>query len=53
MSQERYENLVPPEGGFELYRYKNAEKMRTSGWSGWALACAVACRFGELSQQPT
>ena len=36
MSQERYEdlNLVPPEGDFELYRYKNAEKMRTSGWSG-------------------
>lgn len=40
MSQERNEdlNLVPPEEGFELYRYKNAEKMRTSGWSGlyWA-----------------
>ena len=40
MSQERFEdlNLVPPEEGFELYRYKYAEKMRTSGWSGlyWA-----------------
>ena len=40
MSQERFEdlNLVPPEGDFELYRYKNAEHMRTSGWSGlyWA-----------------
>jgi hypothetical protein len=40
MNQERNEdlNLVPPEEGFELYRYKNAEKMRTSGWSGlyWA-----------------
>ena len=35
MSQERYEDLnLPPEGDFELYRYKNAEKMRTSGWSG-------------------
>ena len=36
MSQERFEdlNLVPPEEGFELYRYKYAEKMRTSGWSG-------------------
>jgi hypothetical protein len=37
---ERYEdlNLVPPEEGLELYRYKNAERMRTSGWSGlyWA-----------------
>jgi hypothetical protein len=40
MSQGRYEdlNLVPPEEGLELYRYKNAERMRTSGWSGlyWA-----------------
>jgi hypothetical protein len=40
MSQERFKdlNLTPPEEGFELYRYKNAEKMRTSGWSGlyWA-----------------
>jgi hypothetical protein len=40
MNQERFEdlNLVPPEEGFELYRYKKAEKMRTSGWSGlyWA-----------------
>jgi len=31
-------NLVPPEEGFELYRYKNAEGMTTRGWSGlyWA-----------------
>jgi hypothetical protein len=31
-------NLVPPEEGFELYRYKNTEEMRTRGWSGlyWA-----------------
>jgi hypothetical protein len=31
-------NLVPPEEGFELYRYKNVEEMRTQGWSGlyWA-----------------
>jgi hypothetical protein len=40
MNQERYEdlNLVPPEGGFELYRHKNAEEMRTRGWPGlyWA-----------------
>jgi hypothetical protein len=26
---------VPPEGGFDLYRYKNAEKMRTSSWHGY------------------
>jgi hypothetical protein len=31
-------NLEPPEGGFELWRHKNADKMGTSGWSGlyWA-----------------
>jgi hypothetical protein len=31
-------NLVPPEEGFELYRYNNAEGMTTRGWSGlyWA-----------------
>jgi hypothetical protein len=31
-------NLVAPEEGFELYRYKNAEEMTTRGWSGlyWA-----------------
>ena len=40
MGQRRCEdlNLVPPEEGFELYRYTNAEGMRTQGWSGlyWA-----------------
>ena len=31
-------NLTPPEEGFELYRYKNAARMSTWGWSGlyWA-----------------
>jgi hypothetical protein len=31
-------NLLPPEQGFELYRYNNAEEMTTRGWSGlyWA-----------------
>jgi hypothetical protein len=40
MGKELYEglNLKPPEEGFELYRYKNAEQMSTQGWSGlyWA-----------------
>jgi hypothetical protein len=43
MSEERCEdlNLTPPEEGFELYRYKNAQEMRTRGWSGlyWARKC--------------
>jgi len=36
MSQKRYKdlNLTPPEEGFELYRYKNAQEMTTRGWSG-------------------
>jgi hypothetical protein len=31
-------NLEPPEGGFELWRHRNADKMGTKGWSGlyWA-----------------
>jgi hypothetical protein len=31
-------NLEPPEGGYELWRHKNADKMATKGWSGlyWA-----------------
>ena len=43
MSQDLYKdlNLTPPEEGFELYRYKNAEEMTTRGWSGlyWARKC--------------
>ena len=26
---------LPPEGGFDLYRYKNAEKMTTKNWHGY------------------
>lgn len=31
-------NLIPPEGGYELYRHKNAESMQTRNWHGfyWA-----------------
>ena len=40
MSEEQHEelNLTPPKEGFDLYRHKNAEQMRTRGWSGlyWA-----------------
>jgi len=28
-------DLTPPEGGFELYRHKHAEKMRTKNWHGY------------------
>ena len=40
MADDPYEglNLEPPEGGFELWRHRNADKMGTKGWSGlyWA-----------------
>ena len=31
-------DLTPPEGGYELYRHKNAAQMNTKNWSGlyWA-----------------
>jgi hypothetical protein len=32
---EEGSDLTPPGEGFELYRYKDAEKMRTSGWHGY------------------
>ena len=28
-------DLTPPEEGFELYRHKDAEKMRTKNWRGY------------------
>lgn len=40
MADDPYEglNLEPPEGGYELWRHRNADKMGTKGWSGlyWA-----------------
>ncbi len=31
-------NLIPPEEGYELYRHKSAETMKTRNWQGlyWA-----------------
>jgi hypothetical protein len=55
MNQERFEdlNLVPPEEGFELYRYKNAEKMRTSGWLGKGTLTLGACSRKKPSRDTT
>jgi len=54
MSQELYKdlNLIPPEEGFELYRYKNAEEMTTRGWSGlyWARQNDAGDCRSELSR---
>ena len=40
MADDPYEgpNLEPPEGGFELWRHRNADRMGTEGCSGlyWA-----------------
>jgi hypothetical protein len=30
-----WSDLTPPEEGFELYRHKDAEKMRTRNWRGY------------------
>jgi hypothetical protein len=27
--------LVPPEGGYELYRHKDAESLKTKNWQGY------------------
>jgi hypothetical protein len=32
---EEGSNLTPPEEGFELYRHKDAQKMRTKNWRGY------------------
>jgi hypothetical protein len=32
---EEGSDLTPPEEGFELYRHKDAEKMRTKNWRGY------------------
>lgn len=32
---EQGPDLTPPEGGFELCRYKNADQMRTKHWHGY------------------
>jgi hypothetical protein len=40
VADDPYEGLIlePPEGGYELWRHRNADKMGTEGWSGlyWA-----------------
>jgi hypothetical protein len=33
--EEEGPNLTPPEEGFELYRHKDTEKMRTKNWHGY------------------
>jgi hypothetical protein len=52
-------NLNPPEGGYELYRYKGAEGMKTKNWHGYYWArrneagdyeiCSVPASSGEPS----
>jgi hypothetical protein len=34
-------DLTPPGKGFELYRYKNADEMRTKRWPGYYWARCV------------
>jgi hypothetical protein len=43
---------VPPEGGFDLYRYKDAEKMRTTSWRGYYWARHTAEGDYEIRSVP-
>ena len=44
---------VPPEGGFKLYRHKNAEKMRTKNWHGYYWARRTGEGDYEIRSVPT
>jgi hypothetical protein len=35
VDDEEGPDLTPPGEGFELYRHKDADKMRTKGWHGY------------------
>jgi hypothetical protein len=45
--------LSPPGEGFELYRYKNAEKMGTKNWHGYYWARRTAEGDYEIRTVPT
>jgi hypothetical protein len=44
---------VPPEDGFDLYRYKNAEKMRTKTWHGYYWVRRTAKEDYEIRSVPS
>ncbi len=44
---------LPPEGGFELYRYKDAEKMRTKNWHGYYWARRTGDGDYEIRSVPS
>ena len=45
--------LVPPEGGYELYRHKDAEGMQTKGWHGYYWARPNEAAGYEIRSVPT
>jgi hypothetical protein len=44
---------LPPEGGFELYRYRDAEKMRTKTWHGYYWARRTGAGDYEIRSVPS
>jgi hypothetical protein len=46
-------DLTPPEEGFELYRHKNAEKMRTKDWHGYYWAKLTEQGNYEIGSVPS
>ena len=44
---------IPPEEGYELYRHRNADVMRTRGWHGHYWARRTAAGEYEIRSVPT
>ena len=45
--------LVPPEGGYELYRHKDAESLKTKNWHGYYWARPNKAGDYEIRSVPT
>ena len=50
--QERL-TLVPPEEGYELYRHKDAESLKTKNWHGYYWARRNEARDYEIRSMPS
>jgi hypothetical protein len=46
-------NLNPPEEGYELYRHKNTERMKTKNWHGYYWARQNEAGDYEIRSVPT
>ena len=51
--EEGVVGLAPPEGGYELYRHKNAEGTKTKGWHGYYWARKNGAGDYEIRSAPS